>query len=135
MSASDKSGTLEPKNTTGELKDGMHSACAFLNTDGGWLIFGVTPEHPGNWSINGDFIVVTFPRPNVPQDVPQDIALDKWIENQIAIRPKITTEELANLSGKTSKTIKRHIAKMPHIKYVGSGYSGHWEITDSNNSL
>lgn len=32
------------------------------------------------WSINGDFIVVTFPRPNVPQD----IALDKWIENQIA---------------------------------------------------
>lgn len=83
------------------------------------------------WSINGDFIVVTFPRPNVPQD----ITLDKWIENQIAIRPKITTEELANLSGKTSKTIKRHIAKMPHIKYVGSGYSGHWEITDSNNSL
>ncbi|WP_356907270.1 RNA-binding domain-containing protein [Bacteroides acidifaciens] len=21
----------------------MHSACAFLNTDGGWLIFGVVP--------------------------------------------------------------------------------------------
>ena len=61
--------------------------------------------------------------------------LDKWIENQIAIRPKITTEELACLSGKTSKTIKRHIAKMPHIKYVGSGYSGHWEITDSSDSL
>lgn len=87
------------------------------------------------WSINGDFIVVTFPRPNVPQDVPQDIDLDKWIENQIAIRPKITTEELANLSGKTSKTIKRHIAKMPHIRYVGSGYSGHWEITNSSDSL
>lgn len=33
---------LELKKTTGELKDGMHSACAFLNTDGGWLIFGVT---------------------------------------------------------------------------------------------
>lgn len=57
--------------------------------------------------------------------------LDRWIEEQIAIKPKITTEELANLSGKTSKTIKRHIAKMPHIKYVGSGYSGHWEIIDS----
>lgn len=99
------------------------------------------------WNINGDFIVVTFPRPNVhqdvpqdvpkdvPQDVPQDMDLDRWIENQIAIRPKITTAELANLSGKTSKTIKRHIAKMPHIKYVGSGYSGHWEITNSNDSL
>lgn len=22
------------------VKDGIHSACAFLNTDGGWLIFG-----------------------------------------------------------------------------------------------
>lgn len=37
--AADESRTLELKKTTGELKDGMHSACAFLNTDGGWLIF------------------------------------------------------------------------------------------------
>ena len=41
--ASNESRTLELKKTTGELKDGMHSACAFLNTEGGWLIFGVTP--------------------------------------------------------------------------------------------
>ena len=34
---------LELKKSTGELRDGMHSACAFLNTEGGWLIFGVTP--------------------------------------------------------------------------------------------
>ncbi|MCM1170314.1 MAG: putative DNA binding domain-containing protein [Bacteroides sp.] len=40
--ASGGSSTLELKKTTGELKDGMHSACAFLNTGGGWLIFGVT---------------------------------------------------------------------------------------------
>lgn len=33
--ASDESRTLELKKTTGELKDGMHSACAFLNTGGG----------------------------------------------------------------------------------------------------
>lgn len=39
----DESVTLELKKTTGELKDAMHTACAFLNTDGGWLIFGVTP--------------------------------------------------------------------------------------------
>lgn len=132
--SSNESRTLEQKKITGELKDGMHTACAFLNTEGGWLIFGVTPKHPENWSIHGDFIVVTFPRPNVPQGVPQNMDLDRWIENQIAINPKITTEELANLSGKTSKTIKRHIAKMPHIKYVGSGYSGHWKITDNSDS-
>ena len=42
--ASDESRTLELKKTTGELKDGMHTACAFLNTEGGWLIFGVAPK-------------------------------------------------------------------------------------------
>ena len=36
LTASDESRTLELKKTTGELKDGMHSACAFLNTEGGW---------------------------------------------------------------------------------------------------
>ena len=40
---SDETRTLELKKTTGELKDGMHSACAFLNTNGGWLIIGVAP--------------------------------------------------------------------------------------------
>ena len=42
--SSDESRTLELKKSTGELKDGMHSACAFLNTEGGWLIFGVAPK-------------------------------------------------------------------------------------------
>ena len=41
---SDESRTLELKKTTGELKDGMHSACAFLNTEGGWLIFAYCLE-------------------------------------------------------------------------------------------
>ena len=40
----DESRILELKKSTGELKDGMHAACAFLNTEGGWLIFGVTPK-------------------------------------------------------------------------------------------
>jgi ATP-dependent DNA helicase RecG len=98
------------------------------------------------WSVNGGFVVVTFMRPTkddtqddtqgVPQDVPQDVPqgkkLDIWIEEQIKNNSKITTEELATISGYTSKTIKRHILKLTHIKYVGSGYSGHWEITDDN---
>ena len=39
----DETRTLEMKKTTGELKDGMRSACAFLNTAGGWLFFGIAP--------------------------------------------------------------------------------------------
>ena len=65
----------------------------------------------------------------VPQGVPQD-DLDNWIEEQIRKNPKITTKELGNMCGLNSKTIKRHIVKLPHIKYIGSGYSGHWEIVE-----
>ena len=62
------------------------------------------------------------------QDDTQGLDLDSWIENEIARNPKITTEELAHLSGKSIITIKRHLAKLKHINFVGSGYSGHWEI-------
>ena len=58
----------------------------------------------------------------------QGLDLDTWIENEIANNPKITTEELVRLSGRSIITIKRHLAKLKHINYVGSGYSGHWEI-------
>lgn len=44
--SNDETRQVELKKTTGELKDAMHSACAFLNTDGGWLIFGITPNSP-----------------------------------------------------------------------------------------
>lgn len=40
----DESRTLKLKKGTGELKDGMRAACAFLNNEGGWLIVGVAPK-------------------------------------------------------------------------------------------
>lgn len=55
--------------------------------------------------------------------------LDKWIEQEIRRNSKVTTEEMAKLSGKSVRTIKRHISKLGHIQFVGSGYSGHWEIS------
>ena len=64
------------------------------------------------------------------QDDTQGSNLDKWIENQIRQNSRITTEELARKSNKGIATIKRHLAKLPHIRYVGSGYSGHWEVLD-----
>jgi len=90
------------------------------------------------------FEVIVPSTVDVPQDVPQGVpqggtqddtqgdALDIWIEEQIRRNPKVTTEELARTSKKGLATIKRHIAKLTHIKYVGSGYSGHWEIIENN---
>lgn len=72
--ASDESRTLELNETTGELKDGMHAACAFLNTDGGCLSWGSGihriieacqeqgVEEP-TWRWDGAFVYVTFKRP------------------------------------------------------------------------
>ena len=40
----DESRILEVKKTTGEIIAGMQSGCAFLNTEGGWLFFGITPD-------------------------------------------------------------------------------------------
>ena len=64
----------------------------------------------------------------VPQGVPQDNELDDWIEKQIRNNSQISTEDLAKLSNRSSKTVERHLAQMPHIHYVGSGYSGHWKV-------
>ncbi len=42
--AKNESCVLEVKKTTGEVHKAMETACAFLNTDGGWLVFGVSPS-------------------------------------------------------------------------------------------
>lgn len=38
----DETRTLELKKSTGELKDAMHTVCAFLNTSGGRVLLGIT---------------------------------------------------------------------------------------------
>ena len=40
----DENRVMEAKKTTGEIVAGMQSGCAFLNTDGGWLLFGIHPK-------------------------------------------------------------------------------------------
>ena len=68
------------------------------------------------------------------QDDIQGNDLDIWLEAAIRKNPKITTEELARKCNKSIITIKRHIAKLPHIQFKGSGYSGHWEIITAGDS-
>ena len=71
--------------------------------------------------------------PNLNYDVPQDVLQDK-LDNKIVelIRKnnRVTAEKIASEIGVSSKTVKRHIKKMDYIKYIGSGYSGHWEIIE-----
>ena len=69
----------------------------------------------------------------VPQDVPQGVPqdnLDVQILKLMCANDKISTESIAKILGVSSKTIKRRIKEMDNVHYIGSGYSGHWEIID-----
>lgn len=61
----DESRILEVKQTTAEIGPGMQSGCAFLNTEGGWLFFGI---HPKTLNILGQDVVDKTKR-----DVAQEI--------------------------------------------------------------
>ena len=66
---------------------------------------------------------------SVTQDVTQD-NMDDQIVELIRKNNKISTDEIAKTVGVSSRTIKRHIKEKENIEYVGSGYSGHWKITE-----
>lgn len=69
---------------------------------------GISTEHFAFQNIQYIFVEsVQLSTSKVMKDVPQagtqDKDLEAWIEQQVATYPKITTEELAKISGKTSK--------------------------------
>lgn len=88
-------------------------------------------------------IQVTIPRPvhqeevqNVLQDVSQEVpqdnsALRQTILDMIRRDSKVSREDIAKKANVSVKTIQREIKRMPNIRYVSSGYSGHWEIITS----
>lgn len=73
---------------------------------------------------------------DVPQDVPQGVpqGVPQAIIELISANNKITRESIAAQLGLSSKTIARHLKQMSdRVHYVGSGYSGHWEVIPSEN--
>ena len=56
--------------------------------------------------------------------------LQGQIFNMIKENPQISTSEIATKLGIGVRTVKRRIKQMTNIVYVGSGYSGHWEIKE-----
>ena len=71
-------------------------------------------------------------RDNVAQDVAQDLTeIQRKILEIIQNDSKITRAEIVVQCGKSVKTIERRLKEMSGIvKFVGSGFSGHWEITN-----
>ncbi|MEF2670290.1 MAG: ATP-binding protein [Gemmiger sp.] len=92
-------------------------------------------------TFRSDLYQFTVVMPNlnysVPQDVPQRVPqcvpqddLDAKILALIKKDNKISTEKLGMALGVSYKTIRRHIKAMGNVRYVGRGFSGHWEVDD-----
>ena len=117
MISNGESRTLELKKTTGELKDAMHTACAFLNTEGGWLVF------KRNLPILDGIDVGN----NVGNNVGNK---EMIILDAIRKRPTVTTPQLAELLGVTKRQCERILSNMKQqglLRRVGTK-GGHWEI-------
>ena len=62
------------------------------------------------------------------QDVAQDKnSLIEFIKKKVRNNDRVTRKEIADEAGVSLKTIERIIKEIDDLKYVGSGYSGHWE--------
>ena len=57
-------------------------------------------------------------------------SLSEKLMNIIRENSKITRKQMAEILSVSTSTIQRLLKDMPNIHYVGSGYSGHWEIND-----
>ena len=73
----------------------------------------------------------------VPQDVTQDVTqgvtqddLDARIIALIKKDSKISAEKLGMALGVSVRTIRRHIKQMDNVRFVGRGFSGHWEVDE-----
>ena len=69
----------------------------------------------------------------VGQDVAQDVGQTKYLGKIIQLireNNKITKTIIAKELGVSEKTIEREMKKTNKIVYIGSGYSGHWEIKE-----
>ncbi|MEY8433549.1 ATP-binding protein [Lachnospiraceae bacterium 48-42] len=85
-------------------------------------------------SFRSDRYQFTVVMPNLNYDVPQDVPQDKLniqILDLIRKDSKISTEKMAIALDVSSKTIKRHIKEMDNVRYIGRGFSGHWEIIET----
>ena len=81
--------------------------------------------------VGGENVPQDVPQ-GVPQDVPQGTTLQvddllSFITKEIKLNNKISRQMLAKKAGVSVKTIQRAISEIGDLKYVGSGYSGHWE--------
>ena len=122
--------------------DYLKLICGFANAQGGKLYIGVDDSEnivgvknaglaePKIEDADGGVRITIFRKCFVAQGVAQELTdIQKQILELIQNNPKISRSEIAEQIGKSVKNIERRLAEMENIvKFIGSDYSGHWEI-------
>ena len=83
------------------------------------------------YNLNYESSYATQANENVTQGDTQDDTqgdTQEKITKMIGKNPRISTADMAKELGVGIATVKRKIKKMSNVSYIGSGYSGHWEI-------
>ena len=114
-----------------ELGSGMRNTNKYTK-----LYSGGTPSFD-----EGDVFRITIPLKNIAtskvgpekEDVGQDVGQEEEILQELILKlinenNKVTKKQIAKEGSVSEKTVERQMKKMTHVKYVGRGYSGHWEI-------
>ncbi|MDR1772863.1 MAG: winged helix-turn-helix transcriptional regulator, partial [Hungatella sp.] len=60
----------------------------------------------------------------------EEAVLQELILKLINKNNRVTKKQIAKEASVSEKTVERQMKKMTNVKYVGRGYSGHWEIRD-----
>ena len=79
------------------------------------------------YNLNYGTNYATQVKQNGTQGDTQDDTQEKIIK-MIEENPRVSTSDMAKRLGIGIAAVKRKIKQMPNISYVGSGYSGYWEI-------
>lgn len=72
---------------------------------------------------------------SVGQDVGQGVGQEEAVLQGLILKlinknNRVTKKQIAKEASVSEKTVERQMKKMTNVKYVGRGYSGHWEIKD-----
>ena len=126
--------SLKFKRSTGELKEGLQTACAFLNGDGGMVIFGVRPDQrvlklESQPEIRPESVHLGTKRLKGSQKSSQKSS--QKILEQIIRQPEVTIDELAAHIGISARAIKKHLRNLKEnakLKRIGPDRGGRREV-------
>ena len=127
--------TLEVKETTGQRVDACETLCAFLNKDGGTVVFGVGKKG----KITGQLVSDKTKRELFEENrEANEVNREDNADNQTLVmkaimrNPHLTVRQLATELPISKATVERSLKalqKTGKLRRVG-GTRGHWEIVE-----